>query len=56
MLYGSPLESWQSRDPLRWPLALLALNLLLLLALGLTLPNSLREFLSSVLKTVGVSL
>jgi hydrogenase-4 component F len=56
MLYGAPPEPWQSRDPLRWPLAPLALNLSLLLALGLTLPNSLREFLSRVLKTIGVSL
>jgi len=56
MLYGSPAEPWQSRDPVRWPLAPAALNILLLFALGLTLPNGLQQFLSDILKTVGVSL
>src|SRR5262249_14555950 len=56
MLYGSPAEPWQSRDPVRWSLAPVALNILLLFALGLTLPNGLQQFLSDILKTVGVSL
>ena len=56
MLYGSLPEPLVSGDPLRWPLAPLTLNILLLVALGLTLPDGVREFLSGVLTVVGVSL
>jgi hydrogenase-4 component F len=56
MLYGSPPEPWHVSDPVRLPLTPVALNVVLLLALGLTLPDGLQEFLGSVLKTVGVSL
>src|SRR5215831_278192 len=56
MLYGSPAEPWDRSDPVRLPLAPVALNVVLLLALGLTLPDGVQEFLGGVLKIVGVSL
>jgi len=56
MLYGSPTEPWNASDPVRLPLTPVALNIVLLLALGLTLPDGVREFLGGVLKIVGVSL
>jgi len=56
MLYGSPVAPLQSRDPVRWPLAPVALNVALLLALGLMLPLRVQEFLAGVLRVVGVSL
>jgi len=56
MLYGSPAEPWDRSDPVGLPLAPVALNVALLLALGLTLPEGVQEFLGNVLKIVGVSL
>src|SRR5262245_19531634 len=56
MLYGSPAEPWDRSDPVRLPLAPVALNVALLLALGLTLPDGVRDFLGGVLKIIGVSL
>jgi len=56
MLYGSPAEPWDRSDPVRLPLAPVALNVVLLLALGLTLPDGVQEFLGGVLRIVGVSL
>jgi hydrogenase-4 component F len=56
MLYGSAAEPLEPIDPVRWPLAPVALNLVLLLAFGLTLPDRVQEFLGGVLKILGVSL
>jgi len=56
MLYGASSEPLPPGDPIRWPLAPLALNIILLLALGLTLPNGVRVFFSGVLKIVGAAL
>jgi hydrogenase-4 component F len=56
MLYGSPAAPLQSRDPVRWPLAPVVLNIALLLTLGLMLPQRVQEFLVGVLRIVGVSL
>jgi hydrogenase-4 component F len=56
MLYGSPSQPLESRDPVRWALAPVALNIVLLLALGLMLPASVREFFQGVLKVLGASL
>jgi hydrogenase-4 component F len=56
MLYGSPPQAVKPGDPLRWPLAPLALNILLLIGLGLTLPNGVREFLGRILRVLGASL
>jgi hydrogenase-4 component F len=56
MLYGLPAEPWQRLDPVRWPLAPVAINLVLLLAFGLTLPDPVQEFFGSILKILGVSL
>jgi hydrogenase-4 component F len=55
MLYGSPSEPLKPGDPVRWPLMPLALNLLLLVGLGLTLPDGVRNFLGQILKVLGVS-
>ena len=54
MLYGAAPESSPSGDPLRWSLAPLALNVVLLIGLGLTLPSGVRGFLSEVLRVLGV--
>ena len=56
MLYGQPSGPMEARDPLRWSMVPLALNAILLLGFGLTLPAGVRAFLGQVLKTVGVSL
>lgn len=56
MLYGKPVQELQHGDPLRWPLSPLAINIILLIGFGLTFPTALREFLSQVLKVLGVSL
>ena len=56
MLYGSLEERPHPGDPLRWSIAPLALNVILLVGFGLTLPDGVREFFSGVLKVIGVSL
>ncbi len=56
MLYGTAPESLDARDPLRWSIAPLALNMVLLVGLGLALPGPLRAFLGVVLKIVGAAL
>ena len=56
MLYGQPSGPMEARDPLRWSMVPLALNAILLLGFGLTLPAGVRAFLGQVLKTVGVTL
>jgi hydrogenase-4 component F len=53
MLYGESSEPLQPGDPVRWPLTPVALNMVLLLALGLTLPNGVLEFLGGILKVIG---
>ncbi len=52
MLYGAPSGQSGSGDPVRWPLAPLAVNVGLLVVLGLTLPAGLREFLDRILKVL----
>lgn len=56
MLYGTPETPLESSDPVRWALVPIALNIALLTALGLSLPNAVQEFLGGVLRVVGVSL
>ncbi|MBI1745424.1 MAG: hydrogenase 4 subunit F [Acidobacteria bacterium] len=54
MLYGRPPESMARGDVLTWPLAPLAVNFLLLIGLGLTLPPALLRVLNQALKVLGV--
>jgi hydrogenase-4 component F len=54
MLYGPPPDHMNHGDVLRWPLAPLIVNLILLLILGLTLPPALVEVLNQALKVLGV--
>jgi len=56
MLYGTPEERIHCGDPLRWSIAPLAFNIILLVGFGLTLPSGVREFFSGVLRVMGVSL
>jgi hydrogenase-4 component F len=56
MLYGRPLKELASGEPLRWSMTPMGVNLILLLALGLFLPNGVREFFVQVMKILGVSL
>lgn len=56
MLYGLPSEQTESGDPLRWSLMPLALNTILLVGFGLTMPNAVRQFLDGALKVLGISL
>lgn len=56
MLYGRPSEQMESRDPLRWSMVPVALNAILLVGFGLSLPAGVREFFNLVLKVLGVSL
>jgi hydrogenase-4 component F len=54
MLYGRPGEDLKPGEPIRWSMMPMALNLLLLTASGLFLPDSVRAFFSEILKVVGV--
>jgi hypothetical protein len=56
MLYGRPSGELDSGDPLGWPIAPVALNVILLAGLGLTFPNAVRAFFDQVLKVVGMPL
>jgi hydrogenase-4 component F len=56
MLYGRASSEVQSGDPLRWSMMPMALNAILLVGFGLTLPDSVREFFGQVLKVLGVGL
>ena len=56
MVYGRPGEDLKSRDPLRWSLTPMVLNLALLIGFGLFLPDGMRAFFVQVLKVLGVSL
>ena len=55
MLYGEPLEGITAGDPLDRSLIPIAFNIVVLVGLGLTFPNALREFLARILTTLGVS-
>jgi hydrogenase-4 component F len=55
MLYGRPEENLERGEPIRWSMMPLALNLVLLTASGLFLPDGVRAFFSEILKVVGVS-
>ncbi|MBZ0160642.1 MAG: hydrogenase 4 subunit F [bacterium] len=55
MLYGAPPEKVEYGDVLRWSLAPLAINFVLLLVLGLALPHAVTEALEQALKVLGVS-
>jgi hydrogenase-4 component F len=55
MLYGEAADRLQAGDPLRWPLAPLAINMMMLVALGLTLPAGVLGFLGQILSALGVS-
>jgi hydrogenase-4 component F len=55
MLYGEPQEIAKG-DPVRWPLAPVALNIVFLTVLGVVFPSSARAFFEEVLKIVGISL
>src|ERR1043165_7570470 len=54
MLYGTPPESMEHRDPLRWSLMPIALNAILLVGIGLILPDSVRGFFDQILKVFQV--
>jgi hydrogenase-4 component F len=56
MLYGRPAKELKFGDPLRWSMTPMAVNLILLVALGLFLPDGVREFFGQILKVLGVSL
>jgi hydrogenase-4 component F len=56
MLYGSSPEPLRPGDPLRWSIVPLAVNIILLVGLGLTLPDGVRNFLGQAMKILGVSL
>lgn len=55
MLYGQASDRVASGDPLRWSLAPLAINLVMLVGLGLTLPTGVQGFLGQILTALGVS-
>ncbi|MGH9761049.1 MAG: proton-conducting transporter membrane subunit, partial [Blastocatellia bacterium] len=54
MLYGEPPERIERREPVRWWLAPLAVNLGLLLILGLTLPRPVIQALEQAIRVLGV--
>lgn len=54
MLYGAPPATLSRGDVLCWSLAPLAVNFVLLLGLGLTLPRAFVDALEQVLKVLGV--
>jgi hydrogenase-4 component F len=54
MAYGLPAEDLKAGDPLRWFLTPMALNMVLLIGLGLFLPDGMRAFFVQVLKVLGV--
>jgi hydrogenase-4 component F len=54
MLYGAPPATLSHGDVLRWSLAPLVVNFVLLLGLGLTLPRAFVDALEQVLKVLGV--
>ena len=56
MLYGDPSSALKPGDPLRWPAAPMALNLILLLGFGLFLPEGVRGFFNQILRVLGVAL
>ena len=53
MLYGEPGDVRRG-DPVRWELSPLLINIVVLVGLGLTLPNAVREFFGHILKILGV--
>lgn len=55
MLYGAPPEKVEQGDVLKWSLAPLAVNFVLLLVLGLTLPDAVAQALDQALRVLGVS-
>jgi hydrogenase-4 component F len=55
MMYGEPPAGIRRGDPLRWVTAPMALNLVLLVALGLFLPAGVRDFLTQILNILGIS-
>jgi hydrogenase-4 component F len=55
MLYGSEGDV-RAGDPTRWSISPLLINVALLLGLGLTMPNSVREFFGHILKILGVAI
>ena len=56
MMYGNPSKPMESGDPLRWSLMPVALNVILLVGIGLTLPDSVRGFFDQILKVFRVAL
>jgi hydrogenase-4 component F len=54
MLYGAPPDELPPGDPLTWPLAPLAANCAMLLALGIAVPPVVVDVLSQVLRVLGV--
>lgn len=55
MLYGQQSTDIVAGDPMRWPMAPLAINVVLLVGFGLAFPANLRNFLGEILKVLGVS-
>jgi hydrogenase-4 component F len=55
MLYGEAADRVPAGDPLRWPLAPLAINMIMLVALGFMLPAGVQGFLGRILSALGVS-
>jgi len=53
MLYGEAGDVRRG-DPIRWELSPLLINIVVLIGLGLTLPNAVREFFGNILKILGV--
>jgi hydrogenase-4 component F len=53
MLYGGSDEMGRG-DPVRWPMSPLLINVVVLIGLGLILPNPVREFFGHILKLLGV--
>ena len=53
MLYREPPEKLARGDVLRWPIAPLAVNFVLLVALGLTLPSALADALRQAIEVLG---
>jgi hypothetical protein len=54
MLYGEAPEKIERGDVIKWSLVPLAINLCLLVILGLTLPRPFAQALEQALKTLGV--
>lgn len=56
MLYGEPPEKIERGESIRWSLAPLAVNLAVLIVLGLTLPEPFVNALKKAIEALGVSL